>query len=74
MLNEDREGLTGTCAYQPHLFNAGTIQCLLRDFEAVLERMVTRPARPISTIRVSFNRMEINRRSTASMVDSQRRS
>jgi acyl-CoA synthetase (AMP-forming)/AMP-acid ligase II/acyl carrier protein len=74
MLNEDREGLTGTCAYKPHLFNAGTIQCLLRDFEAVLERMVTRPARPISTIRVSFNRMEINRRSTASMVDSQRRS
>jgi non-ribosomal peptide synthetase component F len=61
MLSEGREGLTGTCAYKPHLFNAGTIDCLLRDFEAVLERMVTRPTRPISTIRVSPNRMEMNR-------------
>jgi acyl-CoA synthetase (AMP-forming)/AMP-acid ligase II/acyl carrier protein len=61
MLSEGREGLTGTCAYKPQLFNAGTIDCLLRDFEAVLGRMVTRPARPISTIRVSPNRMEMNR-------------
>ena len=61
MLSEGREGLTGTCAYKPHLFNARTIDYLLRDFEAVLRRMVTHPAQPISTIRVSRIKMEINR-------------
>jgi acyl-CoA synthetase (AMP-forming)/AMP-acid ligase II/acyl carrier protein len=70
MLSEGREGLTGTCAYKPHLFTARTIDRLLRAFEAVLERMVTRPARPISTIRVSLNRMEVNRRSAALTVGS----
>jgi hypothetical protein len=71
MLSEGHEGLTGTCAYKPHLFTARTIDRLLRDFEVVLEQMVTRPARPISTIRVSLNRMEINRRSAALTVVSQ---
>lgn len=55
MLRESNNGLTGTCAYKPHLFTARAIDRLLRDFEAVLERMVTRPARKISTIRVSLN-------------------
>ena len=62
MLTEGPEGLTGTCVYKPHLFSARTIECLLRDFEAVLERMVTCPALPISTIRVSCYRGETNRR------------
>jgi acyl-CoA synthetase (AMP-forming)/AMP-acid ligase II/acyl carrier protein len=71
MLSEGREGLRGTCVYKPHLFTARTIDRLLRDFEAVLQGLVTRPARPISTIRVSLNKMEINRRSAALMIDRQ---
>src|SRR5262249_9516714 len=58
MLTEGSEGLTGTCVYKPHLFSARTINCLLRDFESVMQRMVKSPARPISTIRVSYNKRE----------------
>jgi non-ribosomal peptide synthetase component F len=54
MLRESPNGLAGTCVYKPHLFSARTIDRLLRDFEVVLERVVTHPARPISTIRVSL--------------------
>lgn len=54
MLREGRGELTGTCAYKPHLFTARMIDRLLRDFETVLERMVTDPSQPISTMRVSL--------------------
>ena len=54
MLREN-DGLVGTCVYKPHLFRAGIIDRLLRDFEKVLERMTTQPEQPISAIRVSLN-------------------
>jgi non-ribosomal peptide synthetase component F len=56
MLREGAYGLGGTCVYKPHLFSARTVDRLLRDFEDVLEQMVTQPKRPISTIRISRNR------------------
>ena len=65
MLTESPEGLTGTCVYKPHLFSARTIDRLLGDFEAVLERMVKYPSQPISTIRVSLNKRDIDPRLSA---------
>jgi hypothetical protein len=53
-LREVPDGLAGTCVYKPHLFCAGTIDCLLRDFQEVLERMTGQPDQPISAIRVSL--------------------
>ena len=58
MLREGRGGLAGTCAYKPHLFTARMIDRLLRNFETVLERMVSCPSQPISTIHVSFKARE----------------
>jgi acyl-CoA synthetase (AMP-forming)/AMP-acid ligase II len=55
MFREGTHGLTGSCIYKPHLFDAITIDRLLRDFQVVLERMVAEPERPISTICVSLN-------------------
>ena len=55
MLHEGAHGLGGTCVYKPHLFGARAIDRLLRDFQRVLERMVTQPERPVSAIRVSLN-------------------
>jgi acyl-CoA synthetase (AMP-forming)/AMP-acid ligase II len=54
ILQESADGLIGTCVYKPHLFGAKTIDRLLRDFQEVLEHMVTQPERPISEIRVSL--------------------
>jgi acyl-CoA synthetase (AMP-forming)/AMP-acid ligase II/acyl carrier protein len=62
MLREGCDGLTGTCAYKPHLFTARTIDRLLRDFEAVLERMVTQPTEPISTVKVLLHEKVARRR------------
>jgi non-ribosomal peptide synthetase component F len=45
MLNEGTDGLVGTCVYKPHLFSAKMIDRLLRDFQEVLEQMVTQPER-----------------------------
>jgi acyl-CoA synthetase (AMP-forming)/AMP-acid ligase II len=56
MLREGPTGLAGTCVYQAHLFTAKAIDRLLRDFEEVLERIVTHPAHPISRIRISLNK------------------
>jgi len=53
MLREGPHGLIGTCVYKPALFGARTIDRLLRDFQKVLEQMITQPDRPISAIRVS---------------------
>ena len=55
MLHESAHGLAGHCVYKPHLFSIRAIDRLLRDFKAVLEQMVARPERPISTIRISRN-------------------
>jgi len=55
MLRESPHGLAGTCVYKPRLFQAATIDRLLRDFQEVLARMITQPEQPISTIRVSAN-------------------
>jgi acyl-CoA synthetase (AMP-forming)/AMP-acid ligase II len=55
MLRETTHGVTGSCIYKPHLFNAMAIDRLLRDFQEVLQQMVTQPERPISEIRVSLN-------------------
>ena len=52
MLRDSTEGLVGTCVYKPHLFGAGAIDRLLRDFQQVLEHMVMQPERPISAIAV----------------------
>jgi len=55
MLRESDRGLGGCCVYKPHLFRAGMIDRLLRDFRKVLEVMLTQPERPISKIRLSPN-------------------
>jgi acyl-CoA synthetase (AMP-forming)/AMP-acid ligase II len=55
MLRESAHGLVGCCVYKPHLLRAATVDRLLRDFRKVLEVMVTRPERPISTIRLSLS-------------------
>jgi len=55
MLRESPDGLVGTCVYKPYLFQAGTIDRLLRHFQEVLKRMTMQPERPISEIRVSLN-------------------
>jgi acyl-CoA synthetase (AMP-forming)/AMP-acid ligase II len=55
MLHESTRGLAGTCVYKPHLFDAMTIDRLLRDFQEVLDQMVKQPDRPISAIRFSPN-------------------
>ena len=54
MLRESAHGLVGTCVYKLSLFSATTIDRLLRDFQEVLEHMVTQPERPISAIRASL--------------------
>jgi acyl-CoA synthetase (AMP-forming)/AMP-acid ligase II len=51
-LVESDRGLGLTCIYKPHLFSAEAIDSLLRDFESVVEQMVSQPVRPISTMRV----------------------
>jgi acyl-CoA synthetase (AMP-forming)/AMP-acid ligase II len=55
MLRETPHGVTGSCIYKPHLFNAITIDRLLGDFRRVLEQMVAQPEQSISEIRVSLN-------------------
>ena len=50
MVHESTDGLMGSCVYKPHLFDAMTIDRLLRNFQSVLEQMVTQPERPISAI------------------------
>jgi hypothetical protein len=53
-LRESHDGLGGACVYKPHIFRAETIDCLLRNFQEVLEHMTAQPERPISAIRVSL--------------------
>ena len=55
MLRESAHGLVGCCVYKPHLFRATAIDRLLIDFRKVLERMLTQPERPMSTIPISGN-------------------
>jgi acyl-CoA synthetase (AMP-forming)/AMP-acid ligase II len=60
MLREGPHGLAGTCVYKPHLFQAATIDRLLRDFKEVLACMIAQPEQPISAIRVSRNEQTSN--------------
>jgi acyl-CoA synthetase (AMP-forming)/AMP-acid ligase II/acyl carrier protein len=53
MLRESGLGLVGCCVYKPHLFRAGMIDRLLRDFRKVIGQMMKQPERPISTMRIS---------------------
>jgi non-ribosomal peptide synthetase component F len=61
MLRETSHGISGSCVYKPYLFDAMTIDCLLRNFKEVLQQMVTQPERPISEILVSLNGKPSNR-------------
>jgi non-ribosomal peptide synthetase component F len=54
MLRETRQGIRGSCVYKPDLFDAMTVECLLQDFQEVLQRMVTQPELPISEIHLSL--------------------
>ena len=54
MLRETGHGLMGCCVYKPHLFSASMIDRLIRDFRKVLELMLSRPERAISTIRLTL--------------------
>jgi non-ribosomal peptide synthetase component F len=58
MLRESSDGLGGCCVYKPHLFGKRIIDRLLRDFQEVLEHMVSQPERPISEISVSLKKRE----------------
>ena len=49
-LRESARGLAGSCIYKPRLFSAKSVDRLLRDFRKVLENMVARPDKSISTI------------------------
>jgi acyl-CoA synthetase (AMP-forming)/AMP-acid ligase II len=53
---ESARGLVGSCIYKPHLFDAKSIDRLLREFRKVLEDMVAHPEKPISTIRAPLKR------------------
>ena len=53
MLRESDNGLIGCCVYKTHMFRAGMINRLLRDFRKVIQQMLTAPERPISTMRIS---------------------
>jgi non-ribosomal peptide synthetase component F len=53
ILREGSDGLHMICVYKPALFRARAIDRLLRDFQEVLEQMVTNPERPISALRLS---------------------
>ncbi|HTZ02607.1 MAG TPA: condensation domain-containing protein [Xanthobacteraceae bacterium] len=55
-LRETAQGLVGACIYKPRLFNAKSVERLLRDFRRVLEKMAARPERPVSAIRIAPRR------------------
>jgi non-ribosomal peptide synthetase component F len=57
MLRESTDGLTGSCVYKPHLFEATAIDRLLRDFRSVLEQIRAQPQRSISAIQVLPNKI-----------------
>jgi len=69
MLRESGDRLAGTCVYKPHLFTGRTIDRLLRDFEAVLERMVTCPQQSISSIFSALKEQGSKPRAYASQSD-----
>jgi hypothetical protein len=55
MLRETAHGIRGFCVYKPQLLDAIAVDCLIGDFQEVLQRMVTQPRQPISEIRVALN-------------------
>jgi non-ribosomal peptide synthetase component F len=54
-LHETTDGIVGFCLYKPHLFEAATVDQLLRDFQKVLQQMVTQPEQPLSAVCVGLN-------------------
>ncbi len=56
VLRESADGLAGSCVYKRHLFDAKSVDRLLRDYREVLKQMVTQPDRPVSAIHVSRRR------------------
>ncbi len=57
VLRESADGLAGYCVYKPHLFDAKSVDRLLRDFREILKQMVTQTERRISAIRLSPRRI-----------------
>jgi acyl-CoA synthetase (AMP-forming)/AMP-acid ligase II len=60
MLHDGAHGLRGTCVYKPHLFETRAIDRLLRDYQQVLEGLVTNPDSPISAIRLSAHHWRLD--------------
>ena len=55
-LHESTDGrLAGSCVYKPRLLDVSNVDRLLRDFQSVLEQMVSEPGRPISAIQVPMS-------------------
>jgi non-ribosomal peptide synthetase component F len=52
VLHERPEGLMVSCIYKTDLFDAAAITRMLGDFRGVLERLITQPEQPLSTLRV----------------------
>jgi len=50
MMRDTPQGLTGSCIYKTALFEATTIKRLLRDFQAVLARLVAQPEQQLSAL------------------------
>jgi non-ribosomal peptide synthetase component F len=47
---EKPQGLDGLCIYKTALFDVATIKRMLEDFQRMLERLVTQPEQPLSTL------------------------
>ena len=54
MMGEGPEGLTGSLKYRTELFDETTIEQLVRNFQYVLESIVSQPERRLSTLELQF--------------------
>jgi amino acid adenylation domain-containing protein len=50
ILRDGPQGLAGSCIYKTTLFDATTITRMLGDFQHVLERVISQPELPLSTL------------------------
>jgi non-ribosomal peptide synthase protein (TIGR01720 family) len=55
MMGEGPEGLTGSLKYRTELFDETTIQQLLRNFQYVLESIVSQPEQRLSSLELKFD-------------------
>jgi non-ribosomal peptide synthetase component F len=53
------QGLAGTCIYKTARFEAITIRQLLEDFQAVLKRCIAQPEQPLSALRATWSRRDL---------------